>query len=213
MKTRFYYTLAETIKQSEDEVEFNTINTPTFMYLIIQNGISVGGLGFLVNTLVDDAELLTDTTETKTVMQRYIWNMYYKEKVMYIDVEHNSWEHPEKPEVTSDEFKAARKELGGKIWAWVEESKERYIPLIKMYTDNIGNLLNQIKSVSVSKTNDTPQNTNSGFEGDNYVSNINKVENTTDGTTLINRLDEVRKKLHSVYAEWAREFSAFTMEE
>ena len=212
MKTRFYYTLAETMKQSEDETQFNTINNPAFMYLVMEQGVNVGGLGLLVNTMVDN-EVITDTTETKTVMQRYIWNMYYKEKVMYIDVEHEPWEGAIKPLVTSDKFKAARQELGGKIWSWVEESKERYIPLINMYTNNIGNLLNQIKSSSINKFNDTPQNTNTGFEGDNHVSNISQSETTTDGGTLISRLDEIRQNLHSVYGEWAREFSAFTIEE
>lgn len=212
MKTRFYYTMAETMKLTEDEEQFVTINSPLFMYLVMEGTANVGGLGLYVNTMLDE-DVVTDTTYSKAVMQHYIWNMYYNEKVMYVDVEHPKYEGVTKPLVTSPEFIKARKEFAGKIWAWVKESQERYEKLAALYTGQMANLLNQIKTNSISKYNDTPQNDNNQFATDNYVSNITQNEAGTDGATPIARLEEIRRLLHSVYGEWAKEFGKFTIEE
>lgn len=213
MKTRFYYTLAETMRLTDDETEFAAINQPYFMELIEESSVQVGGLGFYINTILDK-NLITDDLYSKTVMRKYIWPLFYNEKVMYIDVEHAKYEAATKPLITSTEFANARKEYAGKVWSWIEESKFRYSKLVELYSAQLSNLFNQIKTTNVSKFNDTPQaNISGGFAGDNYTSTITNSESGTDGGSVIARLEEIRQLLHNTYAEWAKEFSAFTIEE
>lgn len=214
MKTRFYYTLAESLKLSDDPL-FDVFGVPWFMYIITDpiSGQNVGGLGYYVNSLLG-RDVIVDDSYTKTVMQKYIWPTFYEENIFYIDVEHPSYETPEKPSVISGAFAKVKKKTAGKIWSWVESSRLKYSKLVELYTAQAGNLLNQIKSNSVSKFNDTPQAAASGgFTGDNYTSNITQNESGTDGDSIINRLDEVRRKLNSIYEDWAKEFEAFIISE
>lgn len=216
MKTRFYYTLAETMKLSEDATQFSAIDKPYFMDLVMDPSSNpIGGLGLYINTILDQNNLFTDDQQTKTVMKKYIWPMFYREKVMYIDVEHDSWETPTKPLVTSDVYKEALKEYGGKVWAWANDVYAgRYQQLLSLYNAQLSNLLNPVKTTSVSKFNDTPQiDSVSGYLADNYTSNVSQNTVSSDGATVMARLDEIRQNLHSVYGEWAKEFSAFVIEE
>lgn len=85
-----------------------------------------------------------------------------------------------------------------------EIAYERWVPILKMYSDTEANLLAQIKTTSTasSRFNDTPQNGGS-WEDDSHTTNITQMtsNSATDGDTPIRRLEEVRRLWASIMTE------------
>lgn len=75
--------------------------------------------------------------------------------------------------------------------------------------------MNQIETDSETRFNDTPQNAavNDGFAADNYTTTITGSKVKTDGTSVMNRIDEVQQKLKDIYADWAFQFNKLVMED
>lgn len=96
----------------------------------------------------------------------------------------------------------------GAIFTWLEATKENYGFLIKTYNEQRNNLLKGIKSTTRSKVNDVPQEVGD-FWSDDYVTSTSGVETETDANTLINRIDEINRKIKNVYFDWAEEFREF----
>lgn len=82
---------------------------------------------------------------------------------------------------------------------------DKYIKLINLYAEKEAALMDAIKQTSISKFNDTPQDSGD-YSTDPYVSNLTKATSEVDGATVMSRLAEVRDEWDNVYREWVREF-------
>lgn len=136
----------------------------------------------------------SDNEYTRTLFQTYIWPKYYREYIFVGDSE--TWN----PEFGWDTC--------GAIFTWLEATKENYAFLIRTYNEQRDNLLKGIKSTTRTKLNDTPQEIGD-FWSDEYVTSTSGVETETDANTLINRIDEINRKIKNVYFDWAEEFREF----
>lgn len=176
-----------------------------------------GPYGFLDSSTYDCYKFLdgvlyqagyTKTTLTaddylKKCWNKYIWPKFYNRAVCFTD-----------ERLTDDE--AANKKLMyktfadalGPILAWMRSSDEKFSLLIANQEANKDNLLGQIKSSSVQKFNDTPQNSGD-FYDDAHNSTVTKNEASTDGGTLLSRLNEVEDNLKRLYEDWSEEFRKF----
>lgn len=143
-----------------------------------------------------------DTTYTKTLFTDYIWPKFWQKALLYVD------NAPEGDEWTFDDIRDAWNKKAGLIFSWINESKEVYELLISQLEANKTKLLNQIKSTSSTKFNDTPQEPGV-FTEDQYTSNITATETTTDANTMMARLKEIQNDLKSLYAKWSNEFGKF----
>lgn len=133
--------------------------------------------------------------EDKTLFHDYIWPSLYDESIMYTDG----------AELTGADLVKAAKKLGGHLYTWFISSRTTYIPIIRFYNGKINDLMAEVKSTSLSKYNDTPQD-GGDFVTDAHVTTATQTETSTEGDTPINRLDEIRKKLRDIYFEWYRNF-------
>lgn len=100
----------------------------------------------------------------------------------------------------------------------INKTASRYLTLISLLSEKETNLLSQIKtsSNSTSRYNDTPQSSDfEEIEGTNYASNLTKAssESSSDGGTVMSRLEEVRQNLRNLYNDWADEFKQLFIEE
>lgn len=100
----------------------------------------------------------------------------------------------------------------------INKTASRYLTLINLLNEKESSLLAQIKtsSTGTSRYNDTPQSSDfQEIEGTNYASNITKTsgETTSDGGTIMARLEEVRQNLRNLYTDWAEEFRQLFIEE
>lgn len=156
---------------------------------------NIGVYGIIDDDYIEVAE--RDTEYTIKLLQDYIWPQFWDKAVMYVDGEYDNqdildaWEHKK-----------------SKIYRWINESKEVYEITIAQLEANKDKLLNQIKSTSSTKFNDTPQEPGI-FTEDQYTSNITNTETTTEANTMMARLKEIQDDLKSLYGKWANEFSRF----
>ena len=98
----------------------------------------------------------------------------------------------------------------------INKTASRYLTLISLLNEKES--LSQIKtsSTGTSRYNDTPQSSDfQEIEGTDYASNITKTsgETTSDGGTIMARLEEVRQNLRNLYTDWAEEFRQLFIEE
>lgn len=93
---------------------------------------------------------------------------------------------------------------------------DRYSNMLDLYLANKGKLMNPIKSSSeyVNRYNDTPQNSGD-FDDDSHTTNINhsKSETSTDGSSMISRLNEIEKGISDLMKDWTNEFNPLFIEE
>ena len=96
----------------------------------------------------------------------------------------------------------------GQIFAWWLSSVEKYSMLIQNLTNNKSRLLDDVKSSSISRFNDTPQNSGD-FSDDPHTSTITKTENSSNVGTMMQRLNEIEDKIKQLYLDWSDEFRKF----
>lgn len=82
---------------------------------------------------------------------------------------------------------------------------DRYARLYAYYQASETLLMNQIETSSVNRINDTPQDTGL-FDDDEHTTTIAQNISRSDFNTPIERLDEIRKKLHDIIFDWSEEF-------
>lgn len=84
-------------------------------------------------------------------------------------------------------------------------TKDRYLTLIDIYTNQKANLLNKVESNSIQRFNDTPQN-GGDWSDDEHTSNITRTESSNDFTPLMDRINEIQNKLRNIQKDWEDEF-------
>ena len=139
----------------------------------------------------------TETTESQTCFRNYIWPRFYQEVVVYVDSDE------------SEDFveKFARTKVG-QIMSWWMSSSEKYSLLIQNLEANKNKLLDDVKSASISRFNDTPQNSGD-FSDDPHTSNITTTENSSNAGTMMQRLNEIEDNIKQLYMDWSNEFRKF----
>lgn len=169
-----------------------------------------------------------DDTESKKMFTSYLWPEFRNSIVLYVDTITPPWEEPAEPDY-DDVYEALQEEVTR--WArWYKDSIERYVVLIQNYKTIENNLLAKVATTmdsigsndteTTQTNNDTPQE-GGNYLGDPYVNNASHSEGAahltsnsvtaTDLTTPIERLNEIRQKLHNLYADWADEFARFVI--
>lgn len=99
----------------------------------------------------------------------------------------------------------------GKFLAIFNRTQSKYIKLITLYEAEANNLMQDIKTLSINRYNDTPQN-GGDYSDDSHTSTINKHETSTPLVTKMARLEEIRRYWRDIYEEWAKEFRGIFIE-
>ena len=145
----------------------------------------------------DTAPTATETNESITCFRNYIWPRFYQEAITYTDSDEN------------EDFveKFCRTKVG-QIIAWWMSSTEKYSLPIQNLTANKSKLLDDVKSTSISRFNDTPQNLGD-FSDDHHTSTATKTENSSNVGTMMARLNEIEDNIKQLYIDWSDEFRKF----
>ena len=130
--------------------------------------------------------------------QEHIWPKFYDKAICYTDDD----------TIADDDSEKVFSNFIGPIIAWMTSSDTKFSLLISNQEANKTKLLDQIKSSSVNRFNDTPQNQGT-FEDNEHNTNVTKTENATDGATLLARLNEIEDNLKRLYENWSNEFRKF----
>ena len=140
---------------------------------------------------------LAEPDEAKICFKDYVWPRFYQEAIIYVDSDE------------SEDFteKFARTKVG-QIMSWWISSSEKYSLLIQNLTANKKKLLDDVKSASISRFNDTPQNSGD-FSDDQHTSNITTTTSSSNVGTMIQRLNEIEDNIKQLYIDWSNEFRKF----
>ena len=139
----------------------------------------------------------TETAESQTCFKDYIWPRFYKEAIIYVDSDENE-----------DFVKKFAETKVGQIMSWWQSSSEKYSLLIQNLEANKSKLLDDVKSSSIARFNDTPQNSGD-FSDDNHTSTVTKTENSSNVGTMMSRLNEIEDNIKQLYIDWSDEFRKF----
>ena len=80
--------------------------------------------------------------------------------------------------------------------------------LIQNFENNKQKLLDDVKSSSVARFNDTPQNSGDCSD-DNHTSNITTTTSSSNVGTMMQRLNEIEDNIKQLYIDWSNEFRKF----
>ena len=140
---------------------------------------------------------LADSSEASKCFHDYVWPRFYQETIIYVDSDESE-----------DLVEKFAKTKVGQIFAWWLSSSEKYSMLIQNLTANKSKLLDDVKSSSISRFNDTPQNSGD-FSDDNHTSTVTKTENSSNVSTMMARLNEIEDNIKQLYIDWSNEFRKF----
>ena len=130
--------------------------------------------------------------------QNYIWPKFYDKPICYSDDD----------SIADNDSEKVFANFVGPIIAWMLSSDTKFSLLIANQEANKDKLLGQIKASTTSRFNDTPQN-GGNFSDDNHTTTITTGESSTDGGTLLSRLNEIEDNLKRLYDDWSNEFRKF----
>ena len=190
---RTYYTLEDIRKNIELGELYNgpmsMLASSTGFVQFMNTCLSYNGYSTIVGT--------TEAAEAYTCFANYIWPRFYNEAVIYTDSDE------------SEDFvkKFARTKVG-QIFAWWKSSMDKYVMLIQNLENNKTKLLDDVKSASISRFNDTPQNSGD-FSDDQHTSTVTKTENSSNVGTMMTRLNEIEDNIKQLYIDWSNEFRKF----
>lgn len=77
---------------------------------------------------------------------------------------------------------------------------DKYVMLIQNLEANKAKLLDDVKSSSIARFNDTPQNSGD-FSDDQHTSNTTKTENSSNAGTMMQRLNEIEDNIKQLYID------------
>lgn len=138
-----------------------------------------------------------EAAEAYECFVNYIWPRFYNEPIVYVDADEDT--------TFVDKFCI---EKVGKIFAWWKSSMDKYGLLIQNLEANKTKLLDDVKSASISRFNDTPQNSGD-FSDDQHTSTVTKTENSSNVGTMMQRLNEIEDNIKQLYIDWSNEFRKF----
>ena len=188
---RTYYTL------DDIRIEIGISPTTKGPYAMQKSAFSTFLNTCLTEAGFDAAPYFSDTAESVNCFQKYIWPRFYQEAIIYADLDKN------------EDFveKFARTKVG-EIMSWWISSIDKYSLLIQNLEANKNKLLDDVKSASISRFNDTPQNSGD-FSDDQHTSTVTKTENSSNVGTMMARLNEIEDNIKQLYIDWSNEFRKF----
>lgn len=138
-----------------------------------------------------------EAAEAYQCFANYIWPRFYNESIIYVDADEDT--------TLVDKFCLTKV---GQIFAWWKSSMDKYGLLIQNLELNKKKLLDDVKSASISRFNDTPQNSGD-FSDDQHTSTVTKTENSSNVGTMMARLNEIEDNIKQLYIDWSNEFRKF----
>lgn len=190
---RNYYTLEDIRKSLE---LYKNYNGPFSML-----NASSGFISFMNKCLLysnySEIEGTIEDAQGYECFVNYIWPRFYNEAVIYVD-----------PDESEDFVKKFTETKVGQIFAWWKSSMDKYSLLIQNLENNKAKLLDDVKSVSTSRFNDTPQNSGD-FSDDQHTSTVTRTENSSNVGTMMQRLNEIEDNIKQLYIDWSNEFRKF----
>lgn len=104
----------------------------------------------------------------------------------------------------------------GNLAEWVVSSEDRYLPILQNWEANKDKLMDKLRTTTegTSRASDTPE-VSGEWDGNDQLSSIasSTTTTTTDSGTVMNQLNDIRKRYRSIMQEWADSFiDRFTME-
>ena len=190
---RTYYTLDDIRKSLE---LYKNYNGP-FSMLTASSGFISFMNKCLLYSNYSEIEGTIEDAQGYECFVNYIWPRFYQEAIIYVDSD-------ESEDLVQ---KFARTKVG-QIFAWWKSSIEKYSMLIQNFENNKAKLLDDVKSSSVARFNDTPQNSGD-FSDDNHTSTVTKTENSSNVGTMMQRLNEIEDNIKQLYIDWSDEFRKF----
>lgn len=115
------------------------------------------------------------------------------------------YEYPDLISKKYDTFDIEWHKWFGKFLSIFNRTQSKYIKLITLYEAEANNLMQDVKTLSINRYNDTPQNSGD-YSDDLHTTTINKHETSTPLVTKMARLEEIRRYWKDIYEEWAKEF-------
>ena len=176
------------------------------LYLYAKGPYSLISFGISLSVFINECLVYADyskytgspeTTESEKCFREYIWPRFYQEAIVYVD--------SDEIEDFVEKFCSTK---AGQIMAWWQSSSEKYSLLIQNLENNKAKLLDDVKSSSVARFNDTPQNSGD-FSDDNHTSTVTKTENSSNVSTMMTRLNEIEDNIKQLYIDWSNEFRKF----
>lgn len=143
-------------------------------------------------------DTILDTAEANTLWCTYIVPRYYNMACFYVDLV-----NPE-----SEFYEEEWRNWFRKFNSILVRNYEKYKLMIGYFNAAKNNLMDNIKSTSESKFNDTPQNVQGIYDwsDDDHLSNITRNETSTELGSKISRLKEIEDNITDHYDKWADEF-------
>ena len=161
----------------------------------------------LVNSF-GETNLLTKQMDTYASI---LFNEYLVPYHLFDTIIISSNEYPDLESTTYYYFDIEWHTWFGKFLAIFNRTQSKYIKLITLYEAEANNLMQDIKTLSINRYNDTPQNSGD-YSDDSHTSTINKHETSTPLVTKMARLEEIRRYWRDIYEEWAKEFRGIFIE-
>lgn len=162
---------------------------------------SSGFISFMNNCLIysnySEIEGTIEDAQGYECFVNYIWPRFYQEAIIYTDSDE-----------TEDFVKKFARTKVGQIMSWWKSSMDKYSLLIQNLENNKAKLLDDVKSSSTSRFNDTPQNSGD-FSDDPHTSTVTKTENSSNVGTMMQRLNEIEDRIKQLYLDWSDEFRKF----
>ena len=111
------------------------------------------------------------------------------------------------------------KDFASKFFGILLSTKDKYIAILRAYTNNLNNLMSPLKSKVTAKNlfNDTPQTTDvtATIEANQYVTNLSKnyAESESDNAYVIEKLKKIQDDYENTLYRWSDEFHSLFIEE
>ena len=182
---RTYYTLDDIRKSLE---LYKNYNGP-FSMLTASSGFISFMNKCLLYSNYSEIEGTIEDAQGYECFVNYIWPRFYQEAIIYTDSDE-----------TEDFVKKFARTKVGQIYAWWKSSMEKYSLLIQNLELNKSKLLDDVKSSSVARFNDTPQNSGD-FSDDQHTSNITTTTSSSNVGTMMQRLNEIEDNIKQLYID------------
>lgn len=219
VKIRKYFTFEDFIKNLQFEGQSSTFNQ-FYTYDLVTGTV----LAMALQIYAFDYRLMSmyyQTQPTKALFGPVLQELtlrYYKSATTWRDYDPTCESEPENPYYTKKnsstsvlyplkvvEMSEETRKMLTSIYEIYNETKDRYETLLGYYASEKANLLNKIKSKSVARYNDTPQD-GGDWSDDEHTSNITQNESETDMLPLMDRLTSIQNNFRNLVKEWADEF-------
>lgn len=117
---------------------------------------------------------------------------------------------------TSEDLITNHEDFFGNLAEWVVSSEDKYLPILQNWDANKDKLMDKLRTTTegTSRASDTPE-VSGAWDGNDQLSSIasSTTTTTTDSGTVMNQLNDIRKRYRSIMQEWADSFiDRFTME-